>query len=137
MSKSNQTHDITGAASVVGGTLVGGMASRVLADKIPLKNTKLKHGLLTLAGAVGVVFLKNDLAKATCAGIAATQANDLVKELAKPKEGEMKEGIFRTALGNPEPAKPVVVYTPYEDVNENPFEPVFLAEPTATEFAAI
>ncbi|MFK8297354.1 hypothetical protein ACI76O_05420 [Capnocytophaga cynodegmi] len=132
---------VTGAAAFTGGAIAGAMGSRVLADKIPLKNSKLKRGLLAVVGVVGAAMIngKDNAGKAlqgAAAGMAATQLGELVKEMVNPQEG-----ILKTALGTPE--NPIIILpsdVDYYDVQtlDNPYEdeqPKFLAAPE--EFAAV
>lgn len=88
-----------GAFSV--GAVGGAMASRVLADKIPLQNTKIKRGILFALG-VAVAALADSkqtagkVVQGVGVGMASTQAVDLLKEFINPSEG-----LFKTALGSP------------------------------------
>lgn len=92
------------SATTVAGTVVGAMASRVIANKLPVKNTKLKHGVLALVGVLGVAMLdRKDPTSAftqdVAIGVTATQLGSLVKELVSPKEDT--NPIITTALGSP------------------------------------
>jgi len=84
------------------GTGTGIAASRVLADKIPVKNAKLKHGLLAIAGVAGAMVLNSKdsteaFFKNASAGLAGAEFIALVKEFI----GEPKNATVKTALGNP------------------------------------
>ncbi|CEN34910.1 hypothetical protein [Capnocytophaga cynodegmi] len=133
---------VTGAAAFTGGAIAGAMGSRVLADKIPLKNSKLKRGLLAIVGVVGAAMIngKDNAGKAlqgAAAGMAATQLGELVKEMVNPQEG-----ILKTALGTPE--NPIIILP--SDVNnydyqtlDNPYEKQqqFLAAAVEKKFAPV
>ncbi|MFJ1323309.1 hypothetical protein ACILDT_09880 [Capnocytophaga canis] len=147
--KTNKLNSKTIVESVAfsGAAFAGGAVSRVLHDKIPLKdedgkNTKsmIKRGGIALAGLALAAFIKGDSTTGKAlqgvgAGMAATQINDLVKDLMKPKEGVMK-----TALGSADTVyiAPSYDYYPYEDVNPYGAEekPLFLSGTTADIFAA-
>ncbi|ATA94649.1 hypothetical protein CGC54_10065 [Capnocytophaga canimorsus] len=133
---------MTEAAAFTGGAIAGAMGSRVLADKIPLKNSKLKRGLLAIVGVVGAAMIngKDNAGKAlqgAAAGMAATQLGELVKEMVNPQEG-----ILKTALGTPE--NPIIILP--SDVNnydyqtlDNPYEKQqqFLAAAVEKKFAPV
>ncbi|MDO5106484.1 hypothetical protein [Capnocytophaga sp.] len=144
---------MTGAVAFSAGAVTGAMVSRVLYDKIPLKDkeegkttmAKVKRGLLAAAGIVGAAMIdsKETTGKAiqgAAVGMAATQIGYLLKEVIEVKE----DGIFKTALGNPQ--TPVVVYANdgYLNYGYHPFdefeeEPRFLsgAEQTEGGFQAV
>ncbi|ATA67277.1 hypothetical protein CGC48_00770 [Capnocytophaga cynodegmi] len=125
---------VTEAVAFAGGAVVGSATSRVLADKIPLKNSKLKRGLLAVVGVAGAAMIsgKDNAGKVlqgAAAGMAATQLGELVKEMVNPQEG-----ILKTALGTPE--NPIAIYpsdVDYYDYEtlDNPYEEQqqFLAAP--------
>ncbi|MBE7646241.1 hypothetical protein G1L02_08290 [Tenacibaculum finnmarkense] len=77
----------------------GAIASRIVADKIPIENAKIKHGILAVAGMVGCALLtKKDATteamRNVAIGISVAQVGALAKEFA----GET-DGIMKTALG--------------------------------------
>ena len=96
-----KTENVSNSVLSVSGTVLGGMASRLVADKIPVSNTKLKHGAIAAIAIVGASMLdRKDPTKAfaqdVAIGIGATQIATLVKEVVAPTDGMLK-----TALGNP------------------------------------
>lgn len=127
-----KTENLTQSLISVTGTVLGAGTSRIIADKIPIKKTKLKHALLAGVAITGACFL--DRKEATSAfvqdvaiGVAATQVTSLVKELMGDK---LKEGILKTGLGNyTEEYEPVNFlaynnydFIPAENYTETPFE---------------
>ncbi|CAM1355861.1 hypothetical protein [Tenacibaculum halocynthiae] len=82
----------------------GGMASRVIAEKLPIKNNHLKRGSLVLVGLLGASVLDRkslgkSVVKDMALGTVVTQAGYWIKEALgeNVKEG----GLFKTALGSP------------------------------------
>lgn len=97
MKKGNITSSIV---SVVGaGT--GAAASRIVAESAPIKNAKLKHGLIAGIAVLGFAFLDRKtkvgaFAQDVALGVGVTQIGYLVKELVGETSGTVK-----TALGSP------------------------------------
>lgn len=94
--------NLTNSAVSVTGTVLGAMASRVVAEKLPIKKSKVKHGVLALVGIVGASFL--DRKDATSAfvqdmaiGVSATQLGALAKDFLAKEE----KSTLQTALGSP------------------------------------
>ncbi len=83
---------------------VGAATSRIVADKVPIKNTHLKRGILVLTGAIGAAMLdRSSSSKAfvqdMASGVAATQAAYWIKDAIGEK---MKDNdLVSSALGNP------------------------------------
>ncbi|KAF9659303.1 hypothetical protein HBA12_03385 [Tenacibaculum mesophilum] len=82
----------------------GAMLSRVTAKKLPMQNTKLKKGMLALAGVVGAAYLDRkttgkSIAQDMAMGTAVTQTGELVKELLDEKL--QKSPLLHSALGSP------------------------------------
>lgn len=96
-----KTKDLTSSAVSITGTLLGAMASRVIAENVPVKNSKVRSGVLAGVGLIGASFLDrreptNAFVQDVAIGVTATQLGSLIKELV----GETK-GTIKTALGNP------------------------------------
>ncbi|WP_400145510.1 hypothetical protein [Capnocytophaga canimorsus] len=134
---------VSDAAAYTGGAVVGAMTSRVLYDKIPLKDekegetskAKIKRGLLIAAGIATATMVdgKDTLGKVlqgAGAAMAATQANELIKELVNPTEG-----IMKVALGNPQVETVYVETYPALDASafEQQKQPPFLAAANTTQ----
>ena len=113
------------------GAIVGGMTSRVVADKLSttLKKGALRHGLLGIVGVAVAAFVSpkdnaTKFAQGAGVGIAATQLTDALKAL-MTEDGKkpMQEGVMKTALGSPETevvyvdSTPSLDYYPYEEVS--------------------
>ncbi|MFJ1431345.1 hypothetical protein ACILE2_11185 [Capnocytophaga canimorsus] len=142
---------MTEAAAFTGGAIAGAMGSRVLADKIPLKNSKLKRGLLAVVGVVGAAMIngKDNAGKAlqgAAAGVAATQVSDLIKDILKSKlkEGEEPKSLLHKAVGMGTPDNPIIILpsdVDYYDVQtlDNPYEKQqqFLAAAVEKKFAPV
>lgn len=91
------------AVSLVSMT-AGAMASRIVADKLPLKNSKLKRGALILAGVLGASALdrKNTgrkIGQDMAISVAVTQTGHLLKEVLEEKLKNNK--TLAPALGSP------------------------------------
>lgn len=113
-----KTENVTKTAVKVVGNVVGAMGSRILADQIPLDDSRIKYGVLSLGLIVGALFLDSEdsiqcFAQDACIGGAATQLGSLVKELVAPTEGMLK-----TALGTPN--RPRFLATPKINYNMIP-----------------
>lgn len=129
---------ITEGTAFAVGAVGGSMASRILAEKIPMENVKLKRGILAAVGILGTAMINgNDttgkVVQGAAAGVVATQIVALLKDIINPTEGLMK-----TALGTPE--NPIVIYSGgYNNIEtlDNPYadEPRFLALPE--QFASV
>lgn len=152
MSKLNQK-TITSAGVATVSALAGGMASRVIADNVPLFKDKpvYKAAILGVAAVVGAALItpKDDTTKAlqfVLYGAGAAQLNETAK-LALSSKQPLKEGVLKTALGAPDTEYVLVDNTmypaeqtqdvDYQEVLDNPFPdnaPRFLAQP---EFAAV
>ncbi len=83
---------------------VGAMASRIIADKLPIKNQKLKRGVLILAGILGASSLDRKttgkkVAQDMAISVAVTQSGHLLKEVLDSKLKDNK--LLSPALGNP------------------------------------
>ncbi|MCD8415730.1 hypothetical protein LNI89_10205 [Tenacibaculum dicentrarchi] len=77
----------------------GAVASRIVADKIPIENAKIKHGILAVAGMVGCALLtKKDATTEAMRNVAIGVSVAQVGALAKEFAGET-DGIMKTALG--------------------------------------
>ncbi|ALU75258.1 MULTISPECIES: hypothetical protein [Tenacibaculum] len=77
----------------------GAIASRIVADKIPIENAKIKHGILAVAGMVGCALLtKKDATTEAMRNVAIGVSVAQVGALAKEFAGET-DGIMKTALG--------------------------------------
>lgn len=115
------------------GAIVGGMTSRVVADKLSttLKKGALRHGLLGIVGVAVAAFVSpkdnaTKFAQGACVGIAATQLTAALKAvMTEDGKKPMQEGVMKTALGSPEtevvyvdstPAIDNYDYYPYENV---------------------
>ena len=105
------------------GAIVGGMTSRVVADKLSttLKKGALRHGLLGIVGVAVAAFVSpkdnaTKFAQGAGVGIAATQLTDVLKAL-MTEDGKkpMQEGVMKTALGSPETEVVYVDSTPTID----------------------
>ncbi len=82
----------------------GGMASRVIAEKLPIKNNHLKRGSLVVAGLIGASVLNRkslgkSVVKDMALGTVVTQAGYWIKEALGDTVKE--DGLFKTALGSP------------------------------------
>jgi hypothetical protein len=135
MSKINQK-TLTESATTAAGVVAGAMVSRVAADKLSgvLKKPLLRHGALAIAGLALAAFAtpketSGKLLQSAGAGMAATQLNEVLKDLLTKENEPMKDGILKTALLGV-PARETTVYVdsssnydyyPYEEV-DNPFE---------------
>lgn len=115
------------------GAIVGGMTSRVVADKLSttLKKGALRHGLLGIVGVAVAAFVSpkdnaTKFAQGAGVGIAATQLTAAIKAvMTEDGKKPMQEGVMKTALGSPEtevvyvdstPAIDNYDYYPYENV---------------------
>lgn len=115
------------------GAIVGGMTSRVVADKLSttLKKGALRHGLLGIVGVAVAAFVSpkdnaTKFAQGAGVGIAATQLTAALKAvMTEDGKKPMQEGVMKTALGSPEtevvyvdstPAIDNYDYYPYENV---------------------
>ncbi|MCG8816553.1 hypothetical protein G1K77_12310 [Tenacibaculum finnmarkense] len=77
----------------------GAIASRIVADKIPIENAKIKHGILAVAGIIGCALLtKKDATTEAMRNVAIGVSVAQVGALAKEFAGET-DGIMKTALG--------------------------------------
>lgn len=116
------------------GAIVGGMTSRVVADKLSttLKKGALRHGLLGIVGVAVAAFVSpkdnaTKFAQGAGVGIAATQLTAAIKAvMTEDGKKPMQEGVMKTALGSPEtevvyvdstPAIDNYDYYPYENVD--------------------
>ena len=116
------------------GAIVGGMTSRVVADKLSttLKKGALRHGLLGIVGVAVAAFVSpkdnaTKFAQGAGVGIAATQLTAALKAvMTEDGKKPMQEGVMKTALGSPEtevvyvdstPAIDNYDYYPYENVD--------------------
>ncbi len=126
------TKKITNSLVTVGGTAVGAMASRVIADKVPVKNAKMKHGALAVLGMVGASFLNSKKSaeafiQDVAIGMSATQIGYLIKELA----GDKAKGVMATALGNPDlNYEDIAFLSSYDDYIEDYNDYDFIPENT-------
>ena len=98
-----KTKNLSSSAVSITGTVAGGMASRVIAENLPVKYGKLKHGILFAVAVAGASMLdRKDKTQAftqdIAIGMGAVQLGSLVKEFFGSKA---KDGAFKTALGNP------------------------------------
>lgn len=127
-----KTENITKSIISVGGTTLGAVTSRVVADSAPINNPKVKHGVIAGIAILGAAFLNREtpsgaFAQDVAIGVSATQLGYLVKELV----GESK-GVVKTALGNPNdgmdflasytdydfiPTAPITVESDYQEVS--------------------
>lgn len=94
--------NITSSIVSVAGAGAGAAASRIIADSAPIKNAKLKHGLIAGVAMLGFAFLdrKTKVSAFTqdvALGVGVTQIGYLVKELVGETSGTLK-----TALGSPD-----------------------------------
>lgn len=86
------------------GLTTGALGSRVVADKLPIKNVHLKRGGLVLAGVIGAAAVgRKTPSKAfvqdVALGTAVTQLGYWIKDAVS---GKVKDSsIFNTALGSP------------------------------------
>ncbi|CAL2104618.1 hypothetical protein [Tenacibaculum sp. 190130A14a] len=83
---------------------VGSAGSRIVADKLPVKNMHLKRGGLVLLGAVGAALLDRSttgkaIVQDLALGTAATQAGYWIKEAVG--ENMKDNALVSTALGTP------------------------------------
>ncbi|MBE7660971.1 hypothetical protein [Tenacibaculum finnmarkense] len=77
----------------------GAIASRIVADKIPIEDAKIKHGILAVAGIIGCALLtKKDATTEAMRNVAIGVSVAQVGALAKEFAGET-DGIMKTALG--------------------------------------
>lgn len=82
----------------------GAMVSRIVAEKLPIKKTKLKRGVLIVAGIVGASALDQKttgrkIGQDMAISVAVTQTGYLLKELLDDKLKDNK--LLHPALGNP------------------------------------
>lgn len=122
------------SAAFSAGAIVGGMTSRVVADKLSttLKKGALRHGLLGIVGVAVAAFVSpkdnaTKFAQGAGVGIAATQLTAAIKAvMTEDGKKPMQEGVMKTALGSPEtevvyvdstPAIDNYDYYPYENVD--------------------
>lgn len=115
----------TAAGAVTAGAVLGAMVSRIAAEKIPLKNEKIKRGALAAAGLVGAILADSKtttgkfLLGAT-SSVAGTQIIALLKSVLNTPEKQLSDGLLKTALG--EPDQTVFYYPPQETpVLDNPY----------------
>lgn len=115
------------------GAIVGGMTSRVVADKLSttLKKGALRHGLLGIVGVVVAAFVSpkdnaTKFAQGAGVGIAATQLTAALKAvMTEDGKKPMQEGVMKTALGSPETEVVYVDSTPaIDNYNYYPYENV-------------
>lgn len=119
-----KSEQITENGTLAVSTVLGSMASRVAAQKIPMKNAMLKHGLLAVAGVAAAVFAPKGIAgkavQGAGIGVAATQLTEVIKTILKPKDGsEMKNETLKVALGMGNPQTVYVDYYPYEEAGSD------------------
>lgn len=115
------------------GAIVGGMTSRVVADKLSttLKKGALRHGLLGIVGVAVAAFVSpkdnaTKFAQGAGVGIAATQLTAALKAvMTEDGKKPMQEGVMKTALGSPETEVVYVDSTPaIDNYNYYPYENV-------------
>ena len=121
---------ITDSGVFAASALAGGMAGRVVADKLKetIKKTAIRHGLLGLVGvAVAALATPKDMAgkamQGAGVGLAAAQFTDALKAILTDdgKKPFKDDSIMKPALGAPESETVYVTvpqheYYPYEDV---------------------
>ncbi len=124
--KSLKTSAVMGA-----GAMAGVFAGRVLNSKTEgfIKNSKLRKGILMVAGALGTAMIKSgDTAskgvKSACVGVLADQGISLVKEFIQPTG----DSLMAVGLGNPN--EPIIIY----DRNFNGFNNCDCNEVVDTDF---
>lgn len=98
-----KSKNLTKSLVTASATVAGAMSSRVLAENVPLKNTKIKHAVLSIVGIAGAALLdRKDTVSAftqdLAIGFAATQTASLIKDLLGEKAND---GVLKTALGSP------------------------------------
>ncbi len=130
------TERVVDSLGGIGSAFAGAMASRLVAEQLGgvLKNSKTKHGILTLVSAIGIAMLNRRdntqaLIQDALYGFSSTQLNAFVKEFVKDKEThEVKEGMVKTALGTPiymqDYYEPEIeeYYYPYEEPYYEPLQ---------------
>lgn len=95
---------VENSAVSVASMTAGAMASRIIADKLPIKNKHLKRGLLIATGILGASALDRKstgrkIGQDMAISMAVTQTGHLIKEVV---QGRLKEDqTLHPALGNP------------------------------------
>lgn len=131
MTKKGLENSVVSLASMT----AGAMGSRIIADKLPMKNKKLVRGLLIATGVLGASALDRSstgrkIGQDMALSMAVTQTGHLIKEVV---QGRLKENQTpHPALGNPldEFNEPMLLdssnflssYTPnYDAISEDVF----------------
>lgn len=129
-----KTENITNSMVSVIATTAGAISSRVVADSAPIKNVKLKHGLIAGIAVLGAAFLDRKTAVSAftqdvAIGVSATQIGYLAKELITEPKGTLK-----TALGAPNNF--LASYNSYDMIpfNEAPYENDYEERPSEIAF---
>ncbi|SED21869.1 hypothetical protein SAMN04489761_4662 [Tenacibaculum sp. MAR_2009_124] len=114
MTKEGIENSVVSLASMT----AGAMASRIIADKLPIKNQKVKRGLLILGGIAAAASLDRKttgkkVAQDAAISVAVTQTGYLLKEAF---EGKLKDGgIADIGMGTPVFFDDSSYLTPYEE----------------------
>ncbi len=134
-------------AVTVGGMIAGAVVSRVGAGVIPLKNDKMKHGILTVLPLLAAGLVKNKTLQNVALGASVTQAGYLIKSFVEKTENKTIKQAF--GMGCPMENEPIIIYAnedlsalnapsveDYEFLKE---EQEFLGNPNAeiAEFSAV
>ncbi len=119
MKKESIKNTVVTTASMI----AGAMGSRIIADKLPLENTKLARGILILGGIVAAASLDRKstgkkIAQDAAISMAVTQTGYLLKE---QFEGKLKDGnVMKTGMGSPYTSFDAPYITPYEEPVSKP-----------------
>ena len=119
MKRKNIEQTAVSLASMTGGAMV----SRLVADKLPIKDSKLKRGALIVASFLAAAALdRKTTGKAVVQDMAissaVTQTGYLIKEVVADKMQE--DSIFKPALGNPGSYyNPITLNNSYEFFEDN------------------
>lgn len=97
---------------------VGAIGSRIVADKLPIDNSKIKRGLLIVGGILAAAHLDRKttggrVGQDMAVSVAVTQTGYLLKDLFVEKIKD--DSIFKTGLGKP-------LYLDYSSYEEPVFE---------------
>lgn len=96
-----KTEDFGKAGVSVLATGVGAGVSRILAEKIPVANAKIKHGALAAVSILGAALVgRKDSTNAFLQDVAIGSSATQIFMMAKSFIGE-PEGLIKTALGSP------------------------------------
>ncbi|MGG8495955.1 hypothetical protein ACQY1Q_06040 [Tenacibaculum sp. TC6] len=114
MTKEGIENSIVSVASMTAGAI----GSRIIADKLPIKNNKLKRGLLIAGSIIAAASLDRKttgrkVGQDMAVSMATTQTGYLLKEMFEEKLQE--DSLFKTGLGNP-------VYIDYSSFEQPVFE---------------